>query len=511
MWAGIGTRARTTRRTDGREQILRRKRREGRKAPLPLINHGIWELIEVLRTVTGGTSSPQHDYTGHRISTGSAMPQHLRADVAVAFLEPWAQLFGCCVERTRPGAGGPARVHIGRLRTAVEHAAVVHRVPRNPGRARAGFNEGPVMLVQCRAPTTLAPLLTPRAATSTVVKAAADAAPEVVTEPEVPLAADAGMATETAPATTTTPPPHASPPSAAAPFSERSSAFDLLRELAAMLSTAQQRAREGATEVVPGRDEHAAWAHEPRFPGTDGEARGTPLVHDHDEAAILGRAGDVAAATDDPPRPRGGDDKEPEPKRRSLGRGSVEGPRPSGPSLEQRAAIRRGLIRRSRQPPRETWEPNVEYRRVGMEAGADADTVRRSPCPITFPRPRDERQKEKCFRADVPLAGSRPDLHARVHEPPPRARPHARPARLRRLPRGPHELRDGACSAERQCRAHRGASRDAVALVGLVCGGGPDGGGAGGLRGAGVADAGDGRAGPGRSERCGRGATQGGK
>ena len=76
----------------------------------------------------------QHRYPGRRFSTGSATPPHVRTDVATAFLEPWAQLFGCCVERTRPGGGpnGPARVHLGKLRTAVEHTAVVHRVPRDP-------------------------------------------------------------------------------------------------------------------------------------------------------------------------------------------------------------------------------------------------------------------------------------------------------------------------------------------------------------------------------------------
>ena len=352
----------------------------------------MFKLSDTSRSTAAGDASPRpHSYTGHRIGTGSAMPQHLRADAATAFLEPWAQLFGCCVERTRPGAaGGPARVHVGRLRTAVEQAAVVHRVPRDPARARAGTNEGPVMLVQCRTPTALAPLTTPRALASAA--AAADAAPPATATAaatEVPLAADAGMATETAPAAVAAPPAPASAPGPAAPFDERSSAFDLLRELAALLCAAQQRAREGSTEVVPGRAERAPWAHAPRFAGADGEARGTPLVADNDEAAILGRgtaanddsAGAPAAATEGPLtaatplRPRGSDDAEPEPKRRSLGRGGAEGPR-AGPTPEQRAALRRSLLKRSRQPPRETWEPHVDYRRVGMDAGADADTVR---------------------------------------------------------------------------------------------------------------------------------------
>ena len=127
---------------------------------------------------------------------------------------------------------------------------------------------------------------------------------------------------------------------------------------------------------MPGRDDQVAWAHAPRFNGTEGEARGAPLIHDSDETGILGQRG-IPTGSDVGPRPlyatvlSSGDDDdrgtEPEPKRRSLSR-AADGPRP-GPTPEQRAAVRRGMLRRSRQPPRETWDPKVEYRRVGMATG----------------------------------------------------------------------------------------------------------------------------------------------
>ena len=178
-----------------------------------------------------------------------------------------------------------------------------------------------------------------------------------------------------------------------------------------MLHAAQERAREGATEVVPGSN-NQWWAHAPHFHGTEGGAVGTPLIEDHDEDAILGRnthalsaegRSSIPAESDAPPTTttaatsteidtvlkvpalqqssRAENAEEPEPKRRSLRRSDEAttgdgGRRPRGqPTPEQRMLAKRHLLRRSWQPPRPMWDPKISYMRVGMEAGSDKDTA----------------------------------------------------------------------------------------------------------------------------------------
>ena len=297
----------------------------------------------------------------------------MRIDAAVSFLEPLAQLFGCCVERMRSaprgqsGAPAPARLYLGTLRTAVEQGAAVHRIPEDAHRARMGFGEGPVMLVQCRTATQFAAPKTTPAATEMATTVAAEKEEE-------------GEGVK----------------------DERVAALDLLREVGALLAAAQERAREGHTEIVPGRDAGKEWASTPRFNGTDGEARVSPLIEDSDQAGILGRnitttnggsttatstatittsaadanADEVSGA---PAAKRDNGGNEPEPKRRSLSRGetgTAEGlVRRLQPTPEQRWLARRAMLRRSRHPPRAAWEGKVEYARVGMAVGGDADTV----------------------------------------------------------------------------------------------------------------------------------------
>ena len=92
------------------------------------------------------TTEDTYTYTGHRLSTGSQMPESYRLDLIRTFIEPLLWSFGLLAEPPR----SQPRLQIQNLLIPVRHSAVIYRTPLWRARARAGCLEGPVMGVHCR-------------------------------------------------------------------------------------------------------------------------------------------------------------------------------------------------------------------------------------------------------------------------------------------------------------------------------------------------------------------------
>lgn len=145
-------------------------------------------------------------YTGRRIGTGSEMPEDVREEAIRAFTEMAAWPFGC----QAPTPNLPPRLSVKSLLFPVRQSFVAARSPRDRQLARKGVMEGPLLVGQCRPETTFC-------------------------NNEEKPGFGAGEVT------------------------------DLYREVGAMLLTAQERMRQGATEVKPG--EGKWWATKPRWGG----------------------------------------------------------------------------------------------------------------------------------------------------------------------------------------------------------------------------------------------------
>jgi hypothetical protein len=145
-------------------------------------------------------------YRGNRLGNGAEMPDSYRLDTVRSFLEPIAWAFGLTLLPHRR----PPALALENIRFPVRMSTVAWRAPSDRMRARAGWLEGPVMGVQCRAETEFG-------STGTL---------------------------------------------------EAESVLDLVRELGGMLLLAQERTREGMTEQKPG--EGKWWVTQPRWGGGSG-------------------------------------------------------------------------------------------------------------------------------------------------------------------------------------------------------------------------------------------------
>ncbi|KAF2807799.1 uncharacterized protein BDZ99DRAFT_420347 [Mytilinidion resinicola] len=88
-------------------------------------------------------------YRGSRLGNGAEMPDAYRLDTVRGFLEPIAWAFGLTlVPHRRPPA-----LALESVRFPVRMSTVAWRAPADRTRARAGWLEGPVLGVQCRAET----------------------------------------------------------------------------------------------------------------------------------------------------------------------------------------------------------------------------------------------------------------------------------------------------------------------------------------------------------------------
>ncbi|KAL2872283.1 uncharacterized protein BJX67DRAFT_376108 [Aspergillus lucknowensis] len=152
-------------------------------------------------------------YKGRRIASGPQMPEDIREETIRAIIEMAAWPFGCQV--SIPVA--PPRLSMGTLLFPVRQTFQATRSPKDRQLARNGMLEGPVFVAQCRPDTSF------RGPEETHGEGLGDTC-------------------------------------------------DLVREVAAMILAAQERAREGKTEVRPG--EGKWWATAPRWGGAPNDAIG---------------------------------------------------------------------------------------------------------------------------------------------------------------------------------------------------------------------------------------------
>ena len=178
--------------------------------------------------------------------------------------------------------------------------------------------------------------------------------------------------------------------------------LDVLREVGALLVLAQERAREGKEEVVPGRGKW--WAEKARWGGGggNGEAIGQPLQED--DESVPTEVTDVLAARAKTKSASSGDgagssrlgfgdgsnnDEEGEhggrsAKRRNMHGGGENG-NGNGKSEEhgsgsrdkrRKAQLRKRMIAQSHEMPRPLWDRRVEYRQIGRDGMEEWDDVR---------------------------------------------------------------------------------------------------------------------------------------
>ncbi|KAF7595062.1 hypothetical protein BBP40_007465 [Aspergillus hancockii] len=152
-------------------------------------------------------------YTGRRIGAGHEMPEDIRDETIRALTEMAAWPFGCQVALPIV----PPRLSIKSLLFPVRQTFEAARSPQDRQLARSGVMEGPVFVAQCRPETCFR-------------------APQDV------------------------------------PGTGFGEVCDLFREVGGMLLAAQERARQGMTEVKPG--EGKWWATTPRWGGAPNDAVG---------------------------------------------------------------------------------------------------------------------------------------------------------------------------------------------------------------------------------------------
>jgi hypothetical protein len=241
-----------------------------------------------------GPRVPEGTYRGKRIGSGSGMPDMHRFDTIRSFVEPIAWAFGFTIAGHRK----PTALSIGKLLIPIKLSSVIWRPPNVREKARAGWLEGPVMGISCRAETEFA-------------EGKSDAV------------------------------------------------IDTLREIGAMLLLAQERSREGQTEVKPG--ENQWWTTKPRWGGgKGGDAESPPPAT---AATAPGDSIEVAA----------------EPLLGVLsakeildGRGRGRGRAPIGMARKKLNAVEAWQVLRQGVG---LWDPRVEYKKIGGPEDGEYDEV----------------------------------------------------------------------------------------------------------------------------------------
>ncbi|KAK4498117.1 hypothetical protein PRZ48_010773 [Zasmidium cellare] len=185
---------------------------EASQTPLPESDDLLANLEQALNLPTSATPEPRTclRYKGRRTGTGREMPDQFRTDTVKAFVEGVVWAFQCNVAAPRQ----MPIVQMNKLNLPVRQTAGVFRVPKERSKARSGWLEGPIMCIQVR--------------------------------PETDFdAADLS------------------------PFQSRTKArLDMMRELGGLLQCAQERHRQGKTEVQPGLGKW--WTEKPRWGGGPG-------------------------------------------------------------------------------------------------------------------------------------------------------------------------------------------------------------------------------------------------
>lgn len=252
---------------------------------------------------TETTSTPRLKYKGRRIGNGRMMPEELRDETIRGFVEMIAWPFGC--QAAAPGV--PPRLAIDTMLFPIRHSFRIVRPPKDRMQARKGYIEGPILAVQCKG--------------------------EVSFREEHDRVGDG--------------------------FAE---ATDLCREVGAMLLLAQERARQGEKEILPG--EGKWWVTKVRWGGGPG-----------------GEIEPKEAVTDEPP-PSVKDNKDKTPTEDSVNANDPGNDKPDsraarpsrrGPSSKQRLSLaERWKILR---PGSSLWDRKLQHLQIGKTKDDDFDDV----------------------------------------------------------------------------------------------------------------------------------------
>lgn len=230
-------------------------------------------------------AEPTTMYKGRRISTGSQMSDELREEAIRGFLEMIGWPFGC--QAHIPSL--PPRLSIQNLLFPVRVSFAVSRSPQDRQEARKGILEGPLMVGQCRNETAFRE-----------------------------DGQDVGQG--------------------------HMEMCDLLREVGSMLLGAQERAREGSTEIKPGDGKW--WTTKPRWGGLD-----------------QGVTGEKASRVEDEPSE--------EPNKRSRHDRTSHSSRRSGGSRRMSTNDKWKLV----QPGPSLWDKKMKYTQIGKDKNSEFDDV----------------------------------------------------------------------------------------------------------------------------------------
>ncbi|KAK7711222.1 hypothetical protein SLS57_008137 [Botryosphaeria dothidea] len=231
---------------------------------------------------------PAGTYKGLRIGTGSGMPESYRTDAVRSFVEPVAWCFGMTIAPHRR----PPALQIQNLRLPVRVSAGVWRSSADRMKARSGFLHGP-------------------AAGMRVADYVDFGGKDGGGDGKTHAGNDRG---------------------------QHEALLDLMREIGSLLFIAQERAREGRSEVKPG--EGKWWTTVPRWGG--------------------GKGGEVGEARGDSDGPTPKPEKEDRPSRSSR-----------KPTKKKTAAEIWAELR----PGSGYWDPKVEYEAIGRDRSSEWDDV----------------------------------------------------------------------------------------------------------------------------------------
>lgn len=225
-------------------------------------------------------------YKGRRSATGRAMPDQFRTDMVKGFVEGtiWPFRTSLSPPRLMP------IVQFGKLNLPVRQTAAVYRLPNERMKARQGWLEGPILSVQVRSDT------------------------DFRKEDGQPV--------------------------------EDKSRLDLMRELGGLLQLAQERRREGRTEIKPGEGQW--WTTNPRWGGGPGGE-----VQNEDGNSDIVAAAEEALDADK-------ENKGEKEKDASIGR-------------KRRAPA---MLWKELKPGRGYWDSKTDYKAIGTDPASDYDTVR---------------------------------------------------------------------------------------------------------------------------------------
>ena len=236
---------------------------------------------------TGASPEPslRIRYKGRRTGTGRAIPDQFRSEAVRAFVEGTIWPFQSTLSSPRV----MPLVQFNKLNLPVRQTAAVYRMPRDKIRARQGWLEGPILNVQVRA--------------------------------ETDFHDDNGDQLHD------------------------KARLDFMREVAGLFQLAQERRREGKTEVKPGEDKW--WTTRPRWGG----GPGGEVENETGNSDIIAAAEEIMGPTKDK---------------------SVKREKDGSRSRKRRTPI---MLWKELKCGNGRWDPKTEYTAIGKDSASDYDEV----------------------------------------------------------------------------------------------------------------------------------------